>query len=197
MTVTFFSNLQTGSALSHPIIIKGVREEDYILIKAEVVNDSEIFIGCLVETIQTNGTDVDRYYATYTAAESKTNLGIVPDTPWNLKILESGNAAEATKALTFSDGDVIEVAVPVGGVIAGAVLAAAQGTVLPGKRLVAAGAGTLKVHPDDITVDTHTTGTTVTTTTSGIGIDPTIAIMLCRATTSSGTQWIVVKLIGG
>ena len=150
---------------------------------------SSIAPEMLVETIQTNGTDVDRTALTPATSETTTALGFVM---YNLanRITLAENNISVTKATTFAAGDRVDVGLRLP--ITEAILAAEQGTVLPGVKLVSAGSGSLKVHPNNLAVSTHTTGTTVTNTVTGHQIDITVAIMLSRATTSASTQRIQV-----
>lgn len=198
MAVTNFSNYQFSGKTTEPNMIKPVNpnwERD--LVDVEVLTDSEVGLCSFVETIQTAGTDADRYKITDGTEESKTIWLFIPKTIDNIRVLEADNGAAWTYAQLFSAGSKIKAHVIQAGDVLGAILAAQQGTVLGGKKLVKSGTvRALKIHPEDLAVDTHTTGTTVTDTVSGILSDPTIATMLCRATTSAATQYIVVKARG-
>jgi len=143
----------------------------------------------LVETIATNATDADRTGLSLAAASSDNALGFVMYNLANRKTL-SENTAAVTKASTFAANDRVDVGLRLP--ITEAILAAQQGTVLPGEKLVSAGSGSLKIHPNNLAVSTHTTGTTVTNTVTGNAIDITVAIMLSRATTSAATQLVQV-----
>src|SRR5574341_746704 len=89
--------------------------------------------GLLVETIQTNGTDFDRTALTLTTDSTKTALGFVMYNLANRETLSENNAA-VTKATTFAANDRVDVGLRIP--VVEAVLKAAQGTVLPGARLV-------------------------------------------------------------
>jgi hypothetical protein len=160
-----------------------------IVISCQAHASSAIAPEMLVETIQTHATDEDRVALTAATADTHSALGFIMYNLANRKTLSENNAA-VTKATTFAADDRVDVGLRVP--VLEAILAAGQGTVLPGAKLVSAGSGSLKIHGEDLAVSTHTTGTTVTTTVNGHRSDITVAIMLSRAITSAATQLIQV-----
>ena len=180
MTVTSFF-----PSPDHSIIVK-----DSIPIKILCkANGSDIYPGTSVETIQTAGSDEDRTDITLSTQYSKTHLGWVDYALDNRRTLGLNNA-NPDKDTEFADNDGVWVTLRAP--VVESVLKAEQGTVLPGARLICGGSGTLQTHPDNLAPSTHTTGTNLTNTLTGYGLDPTVAIMLSRATTSASTQRIQV-----
>ena len=145
--------------------------------------------GKAVETIQTAADDTDRTYITETTQYTKTHLGWVLWNDANKATLGDVNA-NPTKDTKFIADDLVDVGIKIP--MVEAILAAQQGTVLPGKKLVDNGSGDLATHPDNLLVNTHTTGVALTSSLAGYAIDITTAIMMCRATTSAATQRIHV-----
>lgn len=156
------------------------------------VNGSSITSGMLVETIQTAGTDVDRYDITPSAQYSTKSIGFVDYNLENQALLTTN-----AKSTVYTDNDMVWVVI--GACVVEGILKAQQGTVLPGKRLISGGDGTLQIHPENQTVTPTTTGSYVATENvlTGYAIDPTVAIMLCRATTSAATQLVQVLMVWG
>ena len=131
----------------------------------------------------------------YGANESKTVLGWVLFNVAN-KITLGENTANPAKTSTFATGDSVWIGLRIP-VCEARLTTGAGAALLPGQRLVCAGEGLLKAHPDDLTFTAVTTaGTTyyldTSTPLSGIGLDPTVAILLSRATTADEVQTIQI-----
>lgn len=153
---------------------------------------TSLYPGCLVETIQTANTDVDRYEITGATQYSTKSIGFIDYNLENQALMTT-----VANSTTFADKDFVWVVL--GACVVEAVLKAEQGTVLPGKRLISGGSGTLQIHPENQAVTPLTTGSFVATENvlSGYAIDPTVAIMLSRATTSAATQRVQVLMTWG
>lgn len=167
-----------------------------------VVSQIPIFIIChakattirckmLVQSAEDGDTD-DLLEIIYAGAESKTVLGHVPYNMTNRRTLGENNAT-VSETTTFAAADGVEVALKVP--VCELLLTTGAGAVLNvGQRMVSAGAGLIKAHPDDLSVAGVTTAATTyylaaaATTPSGIGIDPTIGILLSRVTTADAVQ---------
>lgn len=131
----------------------------------------------------------------YGGANSKRILGWVLFSIVN-KITLGENNANPTKSTTFAAGDGIEVGMRIP--VCEALLTTGSGTLLPGQRLVMAGAGILGAHPDDLVITAVTTADTTyyldtSTPLSGlVPLDPTVAVLLSRATTADAVQTIQI-----
>jgi len=112
------------------------------------------------------------------------------------KLTLGENTADPLKTTTFAatDGVWIAMRVPV----CEALLTTGSGTLIPGQKLVAAGAGILGAHPDDLAITAVTTAATtyyLNTSTPLSGLfqaDPAVAILLSRATTADAVQAIQI-----
>lgn len=105
--------------------------------------------------------------------------------------------ADPLKTSTFAanDGVWIGMRIPV---CEGTLTTAAGAALLPGQRLIAAGAGLLQAHPDNMALTGTTTAATTyyldtSTPLSGLfHADPTLAILLSRATTADAIQHVQI-----
>ena len=123
----------------------------------------------------------------YGGANSKTILGWATFGLTNKLIIgEVTNPALITSA--FAANDRIEIALRVP--ILEALLTTGVGTVLPGARMVCAGAGLLGPHPDSLVSATTTAAATyyLAAAALGIPVDPTVAIMISLMSTADAVQ---------
>lgn len=198
MTVTYFSNFVGGAQTTIPIVLWAPQGYERSRVKCKVKNSSDVQIGSIIETVQNSAaTDLDYITACADCAnETLLPWGFVEDTEFNRAALEKDNSGTAWDKgnLTFTAETEVEVTPFAPGMILNLQLAAQQGTVKNGTRLVAYTGGVLKVHPNDLAPATHTTGVTVTTAVTGVTVDPSIATMMCYCTTSASIQWITVKV---
>ncbi len=140
--LTQMSDFFTGSGMQYPVIIRGVAGTDYILKKFKVQTSAQIRIGSLVD-IRANYVDQVAY-----AAHAGYPLGIVPDTKDNKALLQKDNAGvEVTKALTFTAGGYIDVAIPIHDIIV-SVEVEESNALEVNSRMEVAGAGIAKVWND-------------------------------------------------
>lgn len=153
-----------------------------------------IFPGALVETVQTDGGDSDRTYITLAAEETTTALGFVNFSLDNKKTLAENTENPGINS-TFAADDWVWVDVNPN--IVNAKLKGSIGsTLLPGQKMVSAGDGLLKPHPDDLAVGLTAGSDSVDQsaggTVSGYRNDITVGMLLCRVTNSASPQRIQV-----
>lgn len=183
--------------VAHPLPLPNnaviVQSQIPIYILYHVKTASTITPRMLVQSAADGDAD-DLLEVIYAADETTRGLGWVLFNIANKKTLGENNAS-VTKATTFAAGDGCWVGMRIP--IVEALLTTGSGTLLPGQRMVGAGAGLLKPHPADLTFTAVTTAATTyylstSTPLSGYGIDPTVALLLSRATTADAVQSIMV-----
>ena len=130
------------------------------------------------------------------AAGSKSILGWVLFNVAN-KITLGENVADPLKTSTFASGDGVWIGMRIP-VCEGTLTTGAGAALLPGTRLIGAGAGLLTEHPDNMAITGTTTAATTyyldtSTPLSGLyHADPTLAILLSRATTADAIQHVQI-----
>ena len=141
--LTQTSLFRTGSTMDYPVIIKGQQGIHYYLMRMKIVTTAQCFIGALVSCPTTSVTTVEY------AGDGEIPIGIIPDTPFNIKQVQKSNSGSAlTKALTFTTGYLdVDVAVLLPGCIVSCLVAASNDldiSIAANSNLEVAGAGTVK-----------------------------------------------------
>jgi hypothetical protein len=108
--------------MDYPVIIKGKEGYHYYLMRMSIVTTNQCHIGCLVSCPTTSVTTVEY------SADGEMPIGIIPDTPFNIKQVQLGNAGSAlARTLTFKTGYLdVDVAVLLPGCIVSCLVAASN-----------------------------------------------------------------------
>lgn len=142
----------------------------------------------LVESAVDGNAD-DMYEIIFAGNETKLARGWVMYDIANKRTLSANNAT-VSKSTTFAIADGVWVGSKIP--VVEAIIAVELGTLNPGQRMVAAGSGTIKDHPDDLAPAANAALTQISSAFTGIALDPTVAILLNYVTTSDGTQVVQV-----
>ena len=135
---------RTGDGMQWPIVIKGRKGVDYDVHRVKVQTSSHLCIGLIADFRAGYVDEVD--YAAH--GTNGLMAGIVIDSAWNKKRLQMSNSgAECTKALFFTAGDMIEIAMPRPGCII-SVLATTNEALEINSKMEVGGAGIVKLWND-------------------------------------------------
>ena len=170
--------------------------------RAEVKTTGALGIGDIGEMVQTNSSAADVIQCTAATEESETVGVVILDTEHNRQLLAEYNSVGSYKSLTrntakFEAAQRIDIAPLLAGMVLNLKLKASE-TPAMFTKIVSAGSGAIKKHPDDLAVALNAAGSqTVEVTTAVSGYRPGITIgkSLAKVTTVAAVQQMPV-LVG-
>jgi len=141
--VMYYPSFQGGIAMSNPVVHLCPYDITKITLKMLVKTAGQVYIGALVQAVETNDDYGDLEDIVIGTADSSTNLFQVLDTGDNIKQLKKDNSVyAATKLLYFSAGSYVDVVILVPGMIVEARLNTAEDAIVkPGLGIYAAALG--------------------------------------------------------
>jgi len=155
------------SDMTAPIIMIGIKGEDYLLVKVKAATTNHVSIGDLI--VWSDFPITVEY-----CADDGFVAGIVPNTAYNLKSLAVNNpGVELTKELLFDATEMFEICVPYKSILVSSKVEASS-AIVAGEALMAGATGAHIANDDT----SPTCGVALYSNTSGTGTDAG-AIILC------------------
>ena len=179
--LTQISPFNISNTTTCPVILKGRDSIDYVMKKFKTKSSASIKLRHLVKIDGTNIDTVDINGA------GELPLGIVPDSVDNRKLLASQNAGVWDYDTAFSDGSLIDVAIPLKALLVSVVLAASNAVNI-GSRIKGAASGCAALMATTNVRNAAGDGTTAITEDIAIGK------AFSKTTSGTGTQIIAAAL---